>query len=140
VKDALAELEALAREPRSAIETRVRPSGPSPSPTVPKSYSLRRPPVMGASGLPAPSPVPSKPPAPPVSVEERKPAFRTSPVPTPRPAANPLPSPPPPAPAARDREADGVLQQPNVKLFMDKFKARVVSVEPVKPPRMDEEE
>jgi DNA polymerase-3 subunit gamma/tau len=140
VKDALAELEALAREPRSAIETRVRPSGPSPSPTVPKSYSLRRPPVMGASGLPAPSPVPSKPPAPPVSVEERKPAFRTSPVPTPRPAANPLPSPPPPAPAARDREADGVLQQPNVKLFMDKFKARVVSVEPVKPPRTDEEE
>jgi hypothetical protein len=27
-----------------------------------------------------------------------------------------------------------------VKLFMDKFKARVVSVEPVKPPRTDEEE
>ena len=58
VKDALAELEALAREPRSAIETRVRPSGPSPNPTVPKSYGLRRPPVMGASGLPAPSSCP----------------------------------------------------------------------------------
>ena len=98
VKDALAELEALAREPRSAIETRVRPSGPSPNPTVPKSYSLRRPPVMGASGLPAPSP----------SHQTARPAgfgrgtetrFRTSPVQTPRPAANPLP--PPPLPRRR---------------------------------------
>ena len=61
---------------------------------------------------------------------------------TPDPERTTAPSsaPPPAEPPRREREADLALKHPTVRNFMDKMKARVVSVEPIKGARNGGEE
>jgi DNA polymerase-3 subunit gamma/tau len=108
------------------------PSGTAFSPTSsPASRKNASRAETSASAVSSPSAAATRP----------SPVPRTPPRPTPGPLETKEPAASAPAePSGAERDADVAKKHPGVKVFMDKMKGRVVSVEPVKGGRSGEEE